>query len=95
MIILFIIVSLIAIIIIATSIKKITFEEDYQDPDFFREIEKFTHLWLIWYFSEVNKKEIPDHTLLVGGFPCQDYSVARSLVNEKGIEGKKVFYGGK
>ena len=32
---------------------------------------------------------IPDHTLLVGGFPCQDYSVARSLSNEKGIEGKK------
>ena len=27
--------------------------------------------------------------LLVGGFPCQDYSVARSLNNEKGLEGKK------
>ncbi|MGE7623192.1 DNA (cytosine-5-)-methyltransferase [Viridibacillus sp. NPDC096237] len=27
--------------------------------------------------------------LLVGGFPCQDYSVARSLSNEKGLEGKK------
>lgn len=27
--------------------------------------------------------------LLVGGFPCQDYSVARSLSKEKGIEGKK------
>ena len=40
--------------------------------------------------AEVNKNEdIPNHTLLVGGFPCQDYSVARSLVNEKGIEGKK------
>lgn len=37
--------------------------------------------------KEMNK--IPDHTLLVGGFPCQDYSVARSLSNEKGIEGKK------
>lgn len=39
--------------------------------------------------SKVNKKDIPEHTLLVGGFPCQDYSVARSLSNEKGIEGKK------
>ena len=39
-------------------ISKITFTEDYQDPDFFREIEKFTHLWLIWYFSEIDKKEI-------------------------------------
>ena len=38
---------------------------------------------------EVDKHDIPDHTLLVGGFPCQDYSVARSLSNEKGIEGKK------
>lgn len=38
---------------------------------------------------EVNKTDIPDHSLLVGGFPCQDYSVARSLSNEKGIEGKK------
>jgi DNA (cytosine-5)-methyltransferase 1 len=30
---------------------------------------------------------IPDHDMLVGGFPCQDYSVAG--VNTKGIEGKK------
>lgn len=27
--------------------------------------------------------------LLVGGFPCQDYSVSRSLNNEQGINGKK------
>ena len=27
--------------------------------------------------------------MIVGGFPCQDYSVARSKKNEKGIEGKK------
>lgn len=39
--------------------------------------------------SEVNKNVIPDHTLLVGGFPCQDYSVAHSLSSSKGIEGKK------
>lgn len=37
----------------------------------------------------VKKENIPDHTLLVGGFPCQDYSVAHSLVSAKGIEGKK------
>lgn len=37
----------------------------------------------------IDKTKIPNHTLLVGGFPCQDYSVARSLSNEKGIEGKK------
>ena len=39
--------------------------------------------------GKIDKTTIPDHTLLVGGFPCQDYSVARSLSNEKGIEGKK------
>lgn len=35
----------------------------------------------------VNKQDIPNHTLLVGGFPCQDYSVAH--MGAKGIEGKK------
>ncbi|MCT4780723.1 MULTISPECIES: DNA (cytosine-5-)-methyltransferase [Exiguobacterium] len=30
-----------------------------------------------------------DAKLVVGGFPCQDYSVARSLSGEKGIQGKK------
>ena len=39
--------------------------------------------------GEIDKTIIPNHTVLVGGFPCQDYSVARSLSNEKGIEGKK------
>ena len=38
---------------------------------------------------KIDKTIIPDHTVLVCGFPCQDYSVARSLSNEKGIEGKK------
>lgn len=39
--------------------------------------------------SLIDKKKIPNHNLLVGGFPCQDYSVARSLSKEKGIQGKK------
>lgn len=39
--------------------------------------------------STIHTKEIPTHTLLVGGFPCQDYSVARTLSKEKGIQGKK------
>lgn len=37
--------------------------------------------------DNVVMKNIPDHDLLVGGFPCQDYSVAG--VNSKGLEGKK------
>lgn len=32
---------------------------------------------------------IPDHDLLVGGFPCQDYSVASTLKRSKGLIGKK------
>ena len=37
----------------------------------------------------VKTDEIPDHDLLVGGFPCQDYSVAATLSRSGGIEGKK------
>lgn len=37
--------------------------------------------------SKVSTDDIPEHTLLVGGFPCQDYSVARTKAT--GIEGKK------
>lgn len=43
-----------------------------------------------------NIEEIPDSVfqkmdadIIVGGFPCQDYSVARSKKNEMGIQGKK------
>ena len=38
---------------------------------------------------ENNFNSIPDHDLLVGGFPCQDYSVATTLRNSKGLVGKK------
>lgn len=39
--------------------------------------------------SQMDKHAIPDHSLLVGGFPCQDYSVAHTLASAHGIEGKK------
>lgn len=39
--------------------------------------------------EDVDKRTIPDFSLLVGGFPCQDYSVASSLSTSKGLEGKK------
>lgn len=39
--------------------------------------------------ATIDAKDIPAHELLVGGFPCQDYSVASTLANSKGIQGKK------
>lgn len=39
--------------------------------------------------NTVATEDIPDHDLLVGGFPCQDYSVASTLSRSGGIEGKK------
>lgn len=42
-----------------------------------------------WNIEEVDKTALPDFNLLVGGFPCQDYSVASTLSTSKGLEGKK------
>ena len=39
--------------------------------------------------EEVPSNEIPDHDVLCGGFPCQDYSVARTRSGELGIDGEK------
>jgi len=38
---------------------------------------------------ELGEEAIPDIDMLVGGFPCQDYSVAKPLNQSDGIEGKK------
>ena len=39
--------------------------------------------------AEVKTSDIPDADVLVGGFPCQDYSVATTLKDSKGLIGKK------
>lgn len=39
--------------------------------------------------ATVSVNDIPDSDILVGGFPCQDYSVATTLNRSGGIEGKK------
>ncbi len=39
--------------------------------------------------ADVDANDIPDHSLLAAGFPCQDYSVARTLGDAAGLAGKK------
>lgn len=39
--------------------------------------------------AEQGLYEIPDVDMLVGGFPCQDYSVSKPLSKAKGLEGEK------
>lgn len=38
---------------------------------------------------EQKKRKLPDIDMVVGGFPCQDYSVAKPLNQSAGLQGKK------
>lgn len=39
--------------------------------------------------DSIQDKSIPEHDVVVGGFPCQDYSVAKPLSQASGIKGNK------
>ncbi len=39
-------------------VSKIVFEDEYKDQNYFKGLEEFSHIWLIWYFSDVNRKHI-------------------------------------
>lgn len=39
-------------------ISKIVFDKKYSDKAYFKGLEQFTHIWLIWQFSETKEKEI-------------------------------------
>ena len=38
-------------------ISTVVFEPEYRNPDAFREIEGFSHLWLIWQFSKALRED--------------------------------------
>ena len=35
-------------------ISKIIINEDFKDSNYFKEIDEFSHLWLIWHFSDID-----------------------------------------
>ena len=43
--------------LVDTIVSKIVFEPEYRNPDAFRGIEGYSHLWLIWQFSEAVRSE--------------------------------------
>lgn len=36
-------------------VSRIVFEEEFRNPDAFRGIEEYSHLWLLWHFSESDR----------------------------------------
>ena len=58
-------------------------EETYVDSEAPNEIHSNKDI------STIDSKDIPDIDLLCGGFPCQDYSVAKNVNKAKGLVGKK------
>ena len=43
--------------LVAETVGKIVFEPEYRNPDALRGIEGFSHLWLIWQFSESIRRD--------------------------------------
>ena len=37
-------------------VSRIVFEEEFRNPDAFRGIEDYSHLWILWHFSETDRK---------------------------------------
>ena len=43
--------------LVESLISRIVFETEYRNPDAFRGIEGYSHLWLLWHFSEADRGE--------------------------------------
>ena len=44
--------------LVADTIARIVFEKKYQNPDYIKGIEEYSHLWLIWNFSKSNPHNV-------------------------------------
>lgn len=43
--------------LVESLVSKIVFEPEYRNPDAFRGIDGYSHLWLLWHFSEADRGE--------------------------------------
>lgn len=41
--------------LVESLVSRIVFEQEYRNPDAFRGIEGYSHLWLLWHFSEADR----------------------------------------
>ena len=41
--------------LVESLVSRIVFEPEYRNPDAFRGIEGYSHLWLLWHFSEADR----------------------------------------
>ena len=52
----------------------ITFEPEYRQPEAFRGLEDFSHIWVLWQFSKSQKKTIAS-TVTTNGSVCNKVTV--------------------
>ena len=69
----------------AHNVYKVRFKEGDDEETRFTNVD----IAAVVRMAQTGQFKIPNHDVLVGGFPCQDYSVARTLSQAKGIAGKK------
>ncbi len=62
-------------------------KKSVDDPDIY--LGESGDIFVNKNISDILASDVPDHDLMCGGFPCQDYSVAKTSNKARGIQGKK------